>query len=379
MRKIILSVLGILLIIGAFFGAKTIIANKNKPKPRINKVVKTVFVQEVQNKSIPISIPANGNLQAMRRIELFSEVQGVFKNTGKPFKEGQRYNAGQTLVRIDASEYYASVQSAKSNLYNLIASIMPDLRLDYPNAYAKWQNYLNDFDLSKTTPELPDTSSEQEKFFITGRNIISTYYNVKNLEERLSKYSIRAPFTGILTEVLVTEGSLVRNGQKLGEYIDTRVYELEVAIPAAYADLLQLGKEVKLFNIDKTKSYNGKVVRINGSVNPTSQTVSAFVQVNDADLREGMYMEASLMAKEEKDAFEISRNLLQPNNEVFYVSNDTLLNSMTVEPLYFSEDNVVLRGIPNGTKILAKNIPGAYAGMLVKIYVEADNQTKPGE
>ncbi|NND10177.1 MAG: HlyD family efflux transporter periplasmic adaptor subunit, partial [Flavobacteriaceae bacterium] len=201
----------------------------------------------------------------------------------------------------------------------------------------------------------------------------------KNLEERLSKYSIRAPFTGILTEVLVTEGSLVRNGQKLGEYIDTRVYELEVAIPAAYADLLQLGKEVKLFNIDKTKSYNGKVVRINGSVNPTSQTVSAFVQVNDADLREGMYMEASLMAKEEKDAFEISRNLLQPNNEVFYVSNDTLLNSMTVEPLYFSEDNVVLRGIPNGTKILAKNIPGAYAGMLVKIYVEADNQTKPGE
>jgi len=379
MRKIILSVLGILLIVGAFFGAKTIIANKNKPKPRINKVVKTVFVQEVENATIPISIPANGNLQAKRRIELFSEVQGVFKNTGKAFKEGQRYAAGQTLVRIDASEYYATVQSAKSNLYNLIASIMPDLRLDYPNAYVKWQNYLNDFDLAKTTPKLPETTSEQEKFFITGRNIISTYFNVKNLEERLSKYSIRAPFTGILTEALVTEGSLVRNGQKLGEFIDTSIYELEVAIPAAYADLLQIGKEVSLFNIDKTKSYNGKVVRINGSVNPTSQTVSAFVQVKDSGLREGMYMEASLKAKEEKNAFEISRNLLQPNNEVFYVSNDTILNSMAVQPLYFSEDNVVLSGIPNGTKILARNIPGAYAGMLVKIYDEANNQVKPKE
>jgi multidrug efflux pump subunit AcrA (membrane-fusion protein) len=368
MRKIILSILGVLMIVGAYFGATTIIANKKKPRPRINKVVKTVFIQNVENTTIPISIPANGNLQAKRRIELFSEVQGVFKNTGKPFKEGQRYASGQILVRIDASEYYATVQSAKSNLYNLIASIMPDLRLDYPDAYPKWQNYLNEFDLSKATPTLPETSSEQEKFFITGRNIVSSYYNVKNLEERLSKYSIRAPFSGILTEVLVTEGSLVRNGQKLGEYIDTSVYELELAIAAAYADLLQIGKEVTLYNIDKTKTYKGNVVRINASVNPASQTVSAFVQVKDTDLREGMYMEASLMAKEEKDAFEISRNLLQPNNEIFYVSNDTILNSMKVQPLYFSEDNVVLKGIPDGTKILAKTIPGAYAGMLVKIY-----------
>lgn len=368
MRKIILSILGVLMIVGAYFGATTIIANKKKPRPRINKVVKTVFIQNVENTTIPISIPANGNLQAKRRIELYSEVQGVFKNTGKPFKEGQRYASGQILVRIDASEYYATVQSAKSNLYNLIASIMPDLRLDYPDAYPKWQNYLNEFDLSKATPTLPETSSEQEKFFITGRNIVSSYYNVKNLEERLSKYSIRAPFSGILTEVLVTEGSLVRNGQKLGEYIDTSVYELELAIAAAYADLLQIGKEVTLYNIDKTKTYKGNVVRINASVNPASQTVSAFVQVKDTDLREGMYMEASLTAKEEKDAFEISRNLLQPNNEIFYVSNDTILNSMKVQPLYFSEDNVVLKGIPDGTKILAKTIPGAYAGMLVKIY-----------
>ena len=51
---------------------------------------------------------------------------------------------------MDASEYYATVQSAKSSLYNSIAAIMPDLRLDFPDAFQKWQTYLNNFDLNKT-------------------------------------------------------------------------------------------------------------------------------------------------------------------------------------------------------------------------------------
>ena len=160
MRKIILSVVGILLIIGAVFVAKKIVDSSQKPKIKASKVIKTVFVDTVQNKTIPITISANGNLMAKRRLELYSEVQGIFRGGAQLFKAGQKYDRGQTLIRIDASEYYASVQSAKSNLYNLITSIMPDLRLDYPEVFDKWQNYLTNFDLSKSTPPLPETSSE---------------------------------------------------------------------------------------------------------------------------------------------------------------------------------------------------------------------------
>ena len=41
MRKIILSVLGVILIIASIFIAKSLIANKNKPKPVLEKVIKT--------------------------------------------------------------------------------------------------------------------------------------------------------------------------------------------------------------------------------------------------------------------------------------------------------------------------------------------------
>lgn len=372
MRKFILSLLGLLLIVGAYFASEAIIVANQKEKPKPKKVVKTVFVDKVKNGVVPIEISAQGNLVAQRRLELFSEVQGILKSGSKLFKPGQQYRKGQTLLSLDSSEFYASVQSQKSALYNQITAIMPDLRLDYPEAFDKWQNYLNNFDVDKTTPELPEIESEREGYFITGRNIQATYFNVKNLEQRLNKYRIYAPFTGILTEASVTEGTLVRAGQKLGEFIDTGAYELEVAIPKTYADLLKLGNQVTLATTDTDKQYVGKVTRVNGNIDQASQTINAYISVKGDGLREGVYLEALLTAKEETNAITIPRGLLQPNDQLFTV-RDSILEVIEVNPVYFSEKEVVVKGIPEGTQIVSKSVPGAYAGMLVKIYDEKNS------
>jgi membrane fusion protein (multidrug efflux system) len=371
-RKIVLSVLGLLLIAGSFYAASVIIANKNIQKPIPQKVVKTVFVQTVENGTVPIVVSANGNLMAKRRVELYSEVQGVFKSGSVLFKPGQKYSAGQTIISIDAQEYYASVQSSKSNLYNLITSIMPDLRLDYPEVFPKWETYLRNFDIQNTTPPLPQMVSEKERYFISGRGILTNYYNVKNQEQRLSKYRITAPFNGVVTEALVTEGTLVRSGQKLGEFIDTSVYELEVAVSKSYSDLLKLGEQVELVNLDNSKRYIGKVARINGNIDQLSQTIRAFIEVRNADLKEGMYLQANLNTKEEAEAIEIDRGLLLEGDKIFVV-RDTILDLIAVKPVFFSDKKVVLKEVPDGTTILSKPVIGAYAGMLVKVLKDMAN------
>lgn len=375
-RKIILSILGIVLIIVSIYAAIAITNSKNTPKPRPEKVVKTVFVDTVRNGTVEIVVPANGNLRAKQRVELYSEVQGVFRKGSRLFKAGQEYGAGETIIRIDADEYAASVQSAKSGLYNLITSIMPDLRLDYPEVFDKWQEYLNGFDLNQTTPPLPEMASEKEKYFISGRGILTSYYNIKNLEQRLGKYRITAPFHGVLTEALVTEGTLIRAGQKLGEFINTDIYELEVAVSKAYSDLLRVGETVNLVNLERTRTYTGKVARINGSVDLASQTIKAFIDVKDKDLREGMYLEANLSAKKEEDAIEIDRSLLLDNEQIFVV-RDSVLDLIDVKPVYFSDKKVVLKDVPEGMAIISKPVVGAYAGMLVKIFEEKTVNNTP--
>lgn len=372
MRKVISIGLGIILIAISVFVVKAMVAANQKPHQKAKKIVKTVFVDIVENKNIPITIKANGNLVAKNKIEIFSEVQGVLHTSSKEFKAGTSYKKGEIILKINNEEEYANLQAQKSNLYNTITSIMPDIRLDYSDEYEKWRAYLSGFDFDKPTPKLPATNSEKEKFFVSSRNIYTTYYNVKNLEVRLAKYIIRAPYNGILTEALVNPGSLVRQGQKLGEFINPSVYEMEVAINAAYIDLLQKGNVVKLFNLDNSKSWEGKIIRVNGKVDQASQTVKTFIGVSGNALKEGMYLEANLVAKQEQNAYEIARKLLV-NNESVYVLKDSVLALVKVHPVYFKDKTVVIKGLKNGTKVLSKNVPGAYAGMAVKVFKENKN------
>jgi hypothetical protein len=369
MRKTISIILAIVLLAGSIFLAKYLINNKEKPRSQVYKIVKTVFTEEVLNKSTPIIITTNGNLEAKNKIEIYSEVQGIFEITPKVFKEGISYKKGEVIVRINGDEHYTNLQAQKSNLYNSITSIMPDIRLDYPETYNKWQKYLENFDFDKSTPPLPDVESEKEKFFISGRNIYTAYYNVKNMEVRMEKYTIRAPFNGVLTEVLVDPGTLVRQGQKLGEFIDPTVYEIGVSIKSEYSDLLRVGKLVKLNNLQKTKSWTGKVVRINGKVNSSTQTIQVYIEVKGKDLKEGEYLEVALEAKNEENAFEVSRKLIVENTKL-YIVRDTLLELITIDPVYSNENSVIVKGLPDGVRILSKPVPGAHSGMLVKEFKE---------
>ncbi len=374
MRKIILYILGVLVLVLAGWISYLLVTQEKDKRPAPKLQAKTVFVDTVRNGSIPVRLSANGNLMAKQRVALFSEVQGIFLGSAHPFKPGQAYRKGQVLLRIDASEYQASVQSAKSNLYNLITAAMPDLRLDYPEIYPKWQTYLNGFDLNKTTPVLPEMASEKERYFINGRNIVTTYYNVKNLEQRLGKYVIRAPFNGVLTQADVTEGTLVRSGQSLGTFINTSIYELEVAVNKSYSDFLKVGREVQLESLEASQTFTGKVSRINAAVNQQSQTVTVFIDVADPSLKEGMYLEALIAGKEEENAIEIPRRLLTEQGEIF-ILRDSVLDLAEVEPVFFTDQTVILRGLEDGTTYLSRSVPGAYPGMVVKPY----SDEKPAE
>ena len=367
MRKIILAILGVIVVAAAVFFGNQLVEKNRKPKPKFKKQIKTVFVEKVQNADIPIILSASGNLMAKNRIELFSEVQGVLMPAFKSFKAGTNFNKNETLLSINSDEFYATLQSQKSKLYNLITAVLPDLRLDYPLEFKSWERYLKSFKITKSVPTLPMFSSDREKYFISGRGILTAYYNVKNLEARFAKYKIKAPFPGILTEALVSPGTLVRVGQKLGEYIDPSIYEMEVSINAEFADLLKVGNTVALSNLEKTKKYTGKVVRVNGKVDQVSQTIKAFIEVKHKDLKEGVFLEANLQAKTILNAVEISRKLLIDNKGVYLVKKDSILTLFQVEPAYFGAKTVVIKGLKNKAKILVKTVPGAFDGMIVKI------------
>ncbi|MEO1516260.1 MAG: HlyD family efflux transporter periplasmic adaptor subunit [Bacteroidota bacterium] len=367
MRQVIISLLGLLLIAGAVFGARKMMGSRQIPRPVEEQLETTVFVETVKNSNTPISLTTSGNLRAKKRIELYAEVQGVFETTGRDFLPGEYYKKGAALIRINSQEHEANIRSQKSNLYNQIVAFLPDLKFDYPESVGQWEAYLKDYDIQKPLADFPEAVSEKERLFIAGKNISTSFYNIKNLEERLQKYTIYAPYGGVLTQALVRHGTLIRAGQKLGEFINPNVYELEVDVNSSYADLLKVGKQVQLHNSDGSSKWQGRVVRVNSLVNASTQTIPVFIQVSGQGLKEGMYLEASVQAKEEKNTFELSRKLLMDEDRLFVV-RDSQLEVVQVEAVYFKKSTVVVRGLADGTKILSKSIPGSYAGMKVKVF-----------
>lgn len=364
-RKIIIITVCIILLLIGYFGAKAM-GNISEDNSEIySEALKSVFTQRVNNGTVSINLEENGNLVAENKIEIYSEVQGVLQQGRKDFKPGVFYKKGEVILRTDSKEFYASILAQRSSLQNMIASIMPDLRLDYPESYLKWEQYLNGFDLDKTTPKLPKTNSNQEKLFITSRNILTTYYNIKNLEERLSKYVIRAPFDGVLTEANVTKGALVRSGQKLGVFIDPSSFELEINLNETYINLLEIGGSVSLRNMSNSQQWEGVVKRINGTVDSESRTIKVFITVKGQDLREGMFLKAVIPSKIKEQAIEIPLNLLINENAVYAVENNQLL-LITIDVLYYNDNTVVIKGVPNQTLLVSTPMASAYVGMKVK-------------
>jgi multidrug efflux pump subunit AcrA (membrane-fusion protein) len=362
-RKWILFILGFVVIALSFQLSKKIANSNPPPRRQAEKVVKNVFTKEVINGSYNVQIPSNGILEAYQRIKITSRVQGLMQTINPLFKSGQSYRKGQILVQIASSEFNSNVIAQRASLYNLITSVIPDLQLDFPQAYQSWKTYLKEFDVEKATPPLPDMD-EDVRLFISGRGIISSYYSLQNLEKSLTFYTIRAPFDGVLVAANVTEGSLIRPGQELGDFIAPDHYELKVALPKSYVEKIDVGATVELKSIDTQKKYTGTVSRINAKVNTETQSVEVFIRVSSSELKEGVYLEALIGALEFNDVVALDRGLLNGDQELYLVEDDKLMLKK-VEVAHFTDSHAVVRGLKDGVVVIAQPIIGAYQGMEV--------------
>ncbi len=364
MRKVILVIIGLIILCGASYVAYILI---NAPKEDLGKkdnISKPIAVDTVTNRDIPIIVKTNGVAEAVQKFEIFSEVEGVLNYSSKDFRAGQFYKQGQVLLKINNEEFRASVISAKSEFFNLLVALMPDIKIDYPKEFEAWEKYLDQFDVQKPLAQLPK-HSRQLRYFITGRGILTSYFNIKNLESRLNKFTIRAPFDGVLTESSINLGTLVRPGQRLGEFISPSIYEVQIALQKSMIPFINVGDTVQLKNLDAMFSATGIINRINSQVEAQTQTIQVFVQTKDENIKEGLYLQAEVKGQTIKNAYAVSRSLLNNEDQLFIVK-DSILDFKNVKPLYFTDERAIVRGLENGDIIMTSNLSSAYPGMLVK-------------
>ena len=369
MRKSLVSIgFGLLLLITGIF-ISNIIIDLNKSEPTYNNnSLTSVYIELVKNDSNKIGIERNGKLQSSNRISIISEVQGIKKkNRNKSFKEGERFNKDETLIKINSDEFNSTVKQSRSELKNLIASVLPDIKIDYAENFDNWKNYFDNLSVEEPISKIPESASEKENLFLVGRGIESTYFKVKNLEERLSKYDIKAPFTGILVKGNISEGAFIVPNQILGEFIDPNNFEVGVNIPVNFIDKIKLNQSVSIISGGNKDDIMGKIKRINRKVDEMTQTVKIFIEFNNRNLFEGKFVEVKIPLGVIPNSELISRSLLINDKYVFIANKDNEISKAYVQPLFYNKENVIVTGLEDGTRLITSNVSGIYEGMKIKV------------
>ena len=178
-----------------------------------------------------------------------------------PFKEGQPFKKEQVLVVFECTTQQAQFEKSKALL-----SIAD-------------RNY-------RTNKQLLALGSVGR---VTYENSYSEYQKAKAENDELSavlaRCHILAPYDGLVVEQKVRAQQFVQLGQPLIDILDNTALELEFVAPSKWSVWLVDGYKFKIKLDETAKEYPARVTRVNGKIDPVSQTIKA-AAVIDGEFKE---------------------------------------------------------------------------------------------
>jgi RND family efflux transporter MFP subunit len=178
-----------------------------------------------------------------------------------PFKEGQTFKVGQVLVVFDCATQQAQFQKTKAVLsiadrnfqtQKKLLALGSVGRIEYENSYSE---YLK-------------TKAENDE-----------------LASVLARCNVLAPYSGLIVEQKVRAQQYVQAGQPLLDILDNTSLELEFVAPSKWSPWLTQGYKFEIKLDETAKSYPAKITRVNGKIDPVSQTIKV-AAVIDGEFKE---------------------------------------------------------------------------------------------
>ena len=362
-----------LILLAGFFLMRQFAGMKELP-PERPKTVSTNFVKvdEVTYRELDTEVVAYGRITSSQPLSLIAEMGGRLFRGNVLLKPGVNFRKGQLLYRINDAEARLTLQSRKSEFLNLIASSLPDFKIDFTDDYPAWQAYFESIEIDQTLPELPEISSSKVKTFLATKNILRDYYSIKSAEENLRKYYAYAPYDGSIATVNLETGTVVNPGATIATIIRTDQLELEIPMEVGNIKWVEEGSTVEVSAEDGSQSWTGQVTRIADYVDPNSQSINVYVSVDaepNSGLYDGLYLRATIPGSRLENAMEIPRRVLVGDDQVFVVENG-ILKTRQVNVQKVNQDQVLIspvtaNGLNEGDSLVVEAPSNAIENMRV--------------
>jgi len=383
MRKIdrrIVIVISVIIILGLAYGLmRFLIAQKEAPPVRRSiEARRYVRVQPVKYSKIPAAVTEEGRLSSIAEIDIVAEAAGRIEPGGVALKKGASFSKGDVLFVVYPDEAILALKARKSKYQNILAGIIPDLVIDYPEAEKAFTDFFSAISVDKPLPPMPQITENNLKIFLASRNVISEYYSIQSDELQLQRRTVRAPFSGTYTDVYMEQGAYINTGGRVARAIQTDNLEMEVPVVQTDAAWIKLGDPVKVVSANRSLTWDGTVIRKSEFVDESFQSQSIFIRIKPASnqaLMAGEYLTAIFPVRPIDNVMEIPRNSVFNTNEVFTVRQGRLTKEQ-IDVVKVNQSTLIFRGIPEGDTLVVQQLINVSEGTLVQ--TDLEDQQGPG-
>jgi RND family efflux transporter MFP subunit len=196
-----------------------------------------------------------GNVMTKQNVLIYPEMAGTLIKVY--VKEGQNVKKGQLLATIDDGGMSSQLEQLKTQAA-----------------------------LAKTTFERQKRLWEQKigseiQFLQAETNYQAVMNSVKQAESQLAKSNIRAPFSGIIDNVIQEQGTVVSpvSGQAVFRIVNLSDMYIEVDVPESYINGVTVGKEVNIYFPVLGDSITSIVRQTGNFINPTNRSFRVEIAV----------------------------------------------------------------------------------------------------
>jgi RND family efflux transporter MFP subunit len=225
----------------------------------------------------------SGTLVAERSAQLRPQVGGTV--LAVRVRAGDRVAAGQAIAVIDTLVLSDQVRSARLGVTSAELAAQTAER-----------------NMARST-ELHRAGAIAERDLENARNqsaqavamLEDARARLASATKQLSNATVRAPFSGTVSEVPVSVGDVVQpGGNPVAVVVDLGSLELEASVPAANLSALRVGSAVEFtVSAHPGRVFEGRVARVNPAVDATTGQLRLYVRVPNADrtLAAGLFAE----------------------------------------------------------------------------------------
>ncbi len=245
-----------------------------------------VSAVEVQEETFDHFLELQGDVKTRQNVLIYPEMGGILEKVY--VKDGQQVQKGQLLATIDDGG---------------LSSQLAQLRTQEA--------------LAQTTFERQKRLWEQqigsEIQFLEAKASYEAQQNVvKQLESQLAKAAIRAPFTGIIDDVIKDQGTVVSPGpgSEVFRIVNLSDMYIDVEVPERYLSSVTEGKEVKIYFPVLGDSLSSKVRNTGNFINPNNRSFNVEIPVPN----KGGAIKPNLTARVSINDYSNAKALLVPQS-----------------------------------------------------------------